>query len=308
MVMKKHYFIGLIIPLFLLLLISAKATADTCFTDDFNRANGNPGTNWTVSSSGLTLFNPTIVSQRLRLTDADFGGGNDQATMARLNLVFPGAGNMISVEFDYFVYGGTGADGIAIVLSDSAVAPIPGAYGGSLGYAQKNIAGGAPQNIPGFAGGWIGIGIDEYGNFSNPTEGRVGGPGARANAASVRGSGSGYTSGANNYRYYFGTAAGATTGSGYRYRIIIDHRNGINAWVSIEQDTTGTGTAYVQLLPAPYVYDALVQVGQATVPTSWWLSFTGSTGGSDNTHEIDNLSICTPGGGIKIIKWREVIQ
>ncbi|MCE5195242.1 MAG: hypothetical protein LLF28_07350 [Nitrospiraceae bacterium] len=219
---------------------------------------------------------------------------------------------MIIIEFDHFADGGTGADGIAVVLSDSSVVPVPGAYGGSLGYAQKNIAGGAPADIPGFAGGWLGIGVDEYGNFSNPSEGRVGGPGARVDSVSIRGSGSGFLSGVNNYRYHVGTAtltpevdnnSGATPP--HRYRIIIDHRNGINAWVSVERDTTGGGTAYVMLI-APY--DAKAQAGQATVPVSWWLSFTGSTGGSTNTHEIDNLSICTPGGSIKIIQWREIFQ
>ncbi len=298
---------GLLIVLVLSLLLPAGATADSCFTDDFNRANGNPGANWTVSSSSGGFGNPVIFSNRLRMTNAS---GN-VATKATLNLVFPGSGNILTVVFDHFAYGGSGADGIAVVLSDSTVTPVAGAYGGSLGYAQKNIAGGGGADLPGFTGGWIGVGIDEYGNFSNPTEGRVGGPGARVDSVAIRGSGAGFASSANNYRYHVGTATlvpqvdNNNTAPYDRYRITIDHSNGVNAWVSVERDaTSGAGTAYVTLIAA---YDAKAQAGQAALPTGLWLSFTGSTGGSNNIHEIDNLSVCTPVGSQRIIKWREVI-
>jgi len=257
-----------------------------CFTDDFNRANGPPGANWVVSNSSGSFGNPVIFSNRLRLTNAS----GDVATLATLQRIFPGAGNRIEVEFDHFAYGGSGADGITLTFSDRAVAPVAGAYGGSLGYAQKTIAGGAPANIPGFAGGWLGVGIDEFGNFSNPTEGRITGPGFRVDSVAVRGSGAGL----GGYLYHAGTAANLNpqvdnNGSAsppHRYRVIVDHSNNTNAFVSIERDT---GAGYVMLV-APY--DAKAQAGQAAVPTEWTLSYTGSTGGSTNIHEIDNLRIC----------------
>lgn len=261
--------------------VALKAAPLICYTDDFNRANGSPGSDWVVSNTSGGFGSPVIVSNRLRLTDASA----NVATMATLQRLFPGSGNRIEVDFDHFAYGyaGCAADGIALTLSDSAVTAVPGGYGGSLGYAQRT-------GINGFAGGWLGVGIDEYGNFSNPTEGRNGGPGFRVDSVAVRGSGSGTT----GYAYHAGTAAnlvpqvdnnGAAVPP-HHYRIIVDHSNGVNAMVSVERDT---GAGYVTLV-APY--DAKAQAGQATVPTGWLMSYTGSTGGCNNIHEIDSLQVC----------------
>ncbi|MCR4301274.1 MAG: hypothetical protein NUV51_06660 [Sulfuricaulis sp.] len=261
--------------------ISLRPTPLVCWSDNFNRANGPPGSDWIVSNSGGTFGDPVIFSNRLRMTNT---AGN-LATMAKLQRLFPGAGNRIEVEFEHFAYGGSGADGIAVTFSDSTVAPAPGAYGGSLGYAQRST----PSVVNGFAGGWLGVGMDEYGNFSNPTEGRQGGPGFFVDSVSIRGSGSGTT----GYTYHAGTGTltpqvdnNGAASPPHKYRIIVDHSNAVNAFVSVERNT---GAGYVSLV-APY--DAKAQAGQAAVPTSWLLSYTGSSGGSTNIHEIDSLRIC----------------
>lgn len=260
----------------------------TCFTDDFNRNTLNSTGYWSVANEGGT-FTPTIVNRRrLRITDDSTG----VSTMAALSQLFPAAGNKIVVEFDHYAYDGSGADGMCVVLSDASIAPLPGAFGGSLGYAPKQASAGGDTTHPGFAGGWLGVALDEYGNFSNPTEGRTGGPGQRPDSVAVRGSGSLYT----GYAYLAGTNtlspgidnAGATSPApGYRYRITIDHLDGVHAWTSVERNT---GTAFATLITA---FDAKTAVGQADVPTNWYLSFTGSTGAAVNIHEIDNLSVCS---------------
>jgi type IV pilus assembly protein PilY1 len=61
--------------------------------------------------------------------------------------------------------GSDGADGISFFLQDGNQSPGLGAFGGSLAYSCAN------NNIPydGLTGGYIGLGIDEYGNFLNGT-------------------------------------------------------------------------------------------------------------------------------------------
>lgn len=65
--------------------------------------------------------------------------------------------------------GGDGADGISFFLMDGSLAPTAptyngvGAYGGSLGYSCSN----ANPPYDGLVGAYVGLGIDEYGNFLN---------------------------------------------------------------------------------------------------------------------------------------------
>jgi MSHA biogenesis protein MshQ len=290
----------------------------SCVCDTFGRASLNPstiyGSNWIVSTSDGTGIVPSIVNPGyLRLTDRTA----NNAKAATVPGIFPAAGNYISVEFQHYAYNSansgnigncasnTGADGIAVTLSDYSVTAVPGAFGGSLGYAQHTN----PSNVVGFAGGWVGIALDEWGNFQNPTEGRNGGPGPRCESVGVRGSGSGMT----GYPWVGGSATltpridnytSTAPSPGYYYQVIVDARNAGNptpeTFVSVGRDTSGTGTAYSTLVAPFDVFAA--NAGQAVVPSNWQISFTGSTGGSNNIHEIGGLRICAqtvapPSGG-----------
>jgi MSHA biogenesis protein MshQ len=275
----------------------------TCQCDNFGRATLNPstifGANWLVSNSDVPApgTNPYINlgTGLLRLTE---NSGNN-AKAATVPGVFPAAGNYISVEFQQYAYKGTGADGMAVTLSDYSVPAVPGAYGGSLGYAQKT-------GINGFTGGWIGVALDEYGNYENSSEGRIGGTCAPQGCATlypqsvgVRGSGSGTT----GYNWLTGNTAAGTidnTGSqvpsrGYYYQVIVDARNDpASTSVTVNRDTTGTGTSYTSLINIPNIYTAATAQSftQSPVPTNWQISFTGSTGGSTNIHEIGGVRVC----------------
>lgn len=250
-----------------------------CFTDNFDRAS--LGTdNWAVTSRNGSFGVPRTVGNRLRLTD---NTGN-VATGATLQRLLPASGNFVQVQFKYYAYNGNGADGVAVIFSDASITPQPGGYGGSLGYAQLN-------GTSGFAGGWAGIALDEYGNFSNPTETRVGGPGLRQDSVSIRGSGSGTT----GYRYAAGTAAnlspgidvsGSAAGPGHTYRITLDSRVSGRTMVMVERNA---GSGFTTLIPS---FDIRTVTNQASLPSDFFLSLTGSTGGSNNIHELDDLQVC----------------
>ena len=81
--------------------------------------------------------------------------------------------------------GGDGADGISFYLMDGAQPAGIGAWGGSLGYSCSN------SNDPhdGLVGAYLGLGVDEYGNFLNGTTNMTG---FTANSASGDNSALGY--------------------------------------------------------------------------------------------------------------------
>ncbi len=252
-----------------------------CFSDSF------PGTTlsdkWVVKRTAGS-FDPKIISGRLRMTEAS---GN-QATSATYQRLFPAANNLVEVVFRYYAWSpnlfNTGGDGLAVILSDATVTPQPGSFGGALGYAQRN------NGTPGFAGGWLGVGLDEYGNFSNGNEGKVGGPGFRAQAIAIRG-GVG-----SSYGYLAGTAANlnpkidvsgtSSAQPGHLYRLRIDSRVAGRSMVSLDRDS---GSGFSNLV-APF--NAMATAGQEQVPADFLLSLTGSTGGANNNHELDDLQIC----------------
>lgn len=287
----------------------------TCQCDNFGRSEINPSTifggNWlTNSSSGPAGFPQIAIPGLLRLTDNQ-GNESNSATVPG---IFPAAGNYISIEFKHYAYNGSGADGVGVVLSDYSQPPTPGAFGGSLGFAQKT-------GINGFNYGWMGVALDEYGNYSNQSEGRIDGPGFFPQSVGIRGSGTGTTGypwiggalcGATGYprtgypnTYLMPTpCANGTSGSldnrtstspsrGWSYQIVVDARNytstNKSTMVSVGRDTAG-GSNFTSLVPSFDIYAA--KPTQAVVPANWQITFTGSTGGSTNIHEIGALKVC----------------
>jgi len=251
-----------------------------CFNDDFSRSS--LGDNWVVAQRNNSEM-PLIQNGRLRMT-RNIG---NQATSATFQRLFPAASNLVTITFNHYAYNGSGADGIAVVLSDAKVTPQPGAFGGPLGYGFK-------PGISGFDGGWLGVGIDEYGNFSG--EGGTINVGQRRQSVAVRGSGPEYNylkgtckNGTNNVNTNCLSPAVDGNGSvNHSYRLTVDSRISGQSMVKVERNT---GSGYITEIGS---FNVVGLAGQSVVPEDFLLSLTGSTGGSTNIHEIDKSAPCAP--------------
>jgi type IV pilus assembly protein PilY1 len=177
-------------------LIPGAAWAQVTVTDDFT--NGSATTSWVpFNGACLTAGNGTgtipacvglpyytealnggasgtlpdpVGSGALRFTNGSPGGyGQNGAIVLNPASAFPtNAG--VQVTFTTVTYrgnsggaGGDGADGISFFLMDGSKPPAIGSWGGSLGYTCSN----ANPPYTGLVGAYLGLGIDEYGNFLN---------------------------------------------------------------------------------------------------------------------------------------------
>ncbi len=116
------------------------------------------------------------------------------STGAGLQVIF----KTVTYEGDSGGAGKDGADGIGFFLMDGAYPPYDtGAFGGSLGYTCSNtnndakIRGdGTVRGYDGLAYGYLGLGIDEYGNFLNQGDNTATGFGYQPGRIGLRGAGS----------------------------------------------------------------------------------------------------------------------
>lgn len=225
----------------------------------------------------------------------------NQSDWAYLNNPIPSSsGNNITLNFTWATWNGTGADGFAVAFFDASSTFSPGAFGGSLGYAQRTT----PGTVNGMNGAYVGVGFDDFGNFSNPTEGRNGGVGFSPNAIAVRGSGNGTT----GYNYLGGTADATSTplssqmdfptyttrpvqtGADFRSAEVTLTADG-RIIVSYQSGATGTMTQVLDLnVPG-------------TRPDNLILAFTASTGSSTEIHELRSVTITTTAQPVGTIRW-----
>ncbi|MCH0558142.1 hypothetical protein [Streptomyces sp. MUM 16J] len=242
------------------------------------------------SNSGSTVGSAAVTGDGwMRLTSAASG----QAGTWKMNDSFPSSLGVI-VEFTYATYGGTAfdgkrGDGLSFYLTDGTAANGVGAPGGGLGYAcaKRYFTCSSPYGVP---GAYLGIGFDEYGNFSSADVGN-GGPGNQPNKIVVRGGGNR----SSGYRY--ATAVGGPdgtveTGSRAEFRTvrIALLPSGGRMKLSLWSDA-GPGTAMTKLISD---YDVSTIGSQPSLPSTLKVGFAGSTGGATNIHEVGDLKINVP--------------
>jgi type IV pilus assembly protein PilY1 len=234
--------------------------------------------------------------------------------------------------------GGDGADGISFFLLDATkYSSGLGSWGGSLGYTCSN------SNPPydGIVGGYMGLGIDEYGNFLNQSDNTATGYGYVPGRIGLRGSGTVSWAWLNaNYPNYYPSGLNSTnrqaavqstcqTGTLWDYSnystwngnqtvnpvqkstTVPDYAPIPNAYSVVpftiaNESATTRGAAIpiyynlkissVGLLSLSYSYNGgamtsvlsnqSITASNGSLPSSLLFGFAGSTGGSDNIHEI----------------------
>ena len=223
----------------------------------------------------------------------------------------------IQVTFTTYTYGGDnsgghGADGIGFYLLNGTQAPNIGAWGGSLGYSCSNTN--PPYN--GMAGAYLGLGIDEYGNFLNQGDNTATGYGYVPGRIGLRGYGN------INLAALQAIDTSATTstvqavcknGGNYEDHTLPDYAAIPNAYKTLPSnqpiaDESATNRTQARpitykliitssgLLSFSYNYNNTgftpvisqqdISSSNGPMPPSFLFGFGGSTGGSDNVHEI----------------------
>ncbi|MGR5436400.1 DUF6701 domain-containing protein [Vibrio owensii] len=248
--------------------------------------------NWSVIGYGSSV-KPQVINGRFRLND----NRARQATASAYNYLFPSKENYLEIEFDHYAYGSSrnGADGVALVISDANVPPQTGAFGGPLGYGmklRKNHSHEVSQDVEGFAGGWLGIGIDEYGNFY-----REGGENLARNGipnnVGIRGAGLKDSDGKwlRGYKYIKGQQFNGDLDNRknkrHRYKVILNSRKSGVITLSVQRKIkNGQWSTVIR------DFDVLTEGGFNYTPENFRISVTASTGDYTNTHEMDNFQVC----------------
>jgi putative cell wall-binding protein len=255
-------------------------------------------------------------SGSLRLTNDNGGGSGTEGGVFSATSVPASQG--LDVTFNSYQFAGTGADGIAFVLSAVNPAsplspPTIGQSGGSLGYS-------ASGGNAGLATGYLGFGFDTYGNFSNTSAQGSGCPAApagfgpaKSNQVAIRGPGSGTV----GYCGLKSTNASGlqldAPGSGTKAQSRIPVEVVINptgapfaattavlsvpagSYAVIFTTIGGSQQSLSGVLPSvsPTFYGASTSswLDGNGIPKQLAFGWVASTGGSDDNHNIDNVVV-----------------
>lgn len=298
------------------LLLSQQARAQFTVTEDF-RGNGGPDIIVGDDAKLTSGEEDPVGAGWLRLTN-DIG---DQSGSAYINKSFPSTQGVL-IDFEYTMWreqpnnSYNGADGLSIFLFDAANGPGNfelGAYGSSLGYANNTETN--PEST-GLSGGYIGIGLDSYGNFTAESEGKNGGSNSQSpNSITLRGSTT--NSQSTSSPYLDGATitglnpittedalneSGDGTFNGIDYNDPTSTRPDINTFyrrVQIEILPVNGGDYDITLRMATgfgkQFTDLITYTTSTPPPPLLKLGFAASTGGGVNNHEIRNLKITTLG-------------
>src|SRR5690606_31055090 len=201
-----------------------------------------------------------------------------------------------------------GADGLSVFLFDATTDFRLGGYGGSLGYAP-NTEGGVTE---GLAGGYVGVGLDAYGNFSNADEGRNGGEGVQPNAVVLRGPTTNDANTTNEFLDYKPIGIRNGGDAAIRQRNEVDY-NTITptrptgdefyrrVQITIMDVENEDGDVRYEITvrwsrtPGGTFEELITYITEDPPPPTMKVGFAASTGSGFNFHEIRNILVTTLG-------------
>lgn len=152
---------------------SAQTLPDTNYNGALRFTNG--CVSGSTCGTGGHSQNGAIIS----MTDKN---GNPYSSTAGIQITF----KTVTYRGDSGGTGKDGADGMSFFLINGSATPNIGSWGGSLGYTCSN----SNADYHGMVGAYIGLGIDEYGNFLNAGDNTASGFGYVPNRIGMRGQGS----------------------------------------------------------------------------------------------------------------------
>ncbi|MBQ0152600.1 MAG: hypothetical protein KBS61_06875 [Chryseobacterium sp.] len=247
----------------------------------------------------------------MRLTDA---AANKKGYMYVMQS-FPTSLGFVT-DFEYIVWRNVadnnyfGADRFSFFLFDGSITDANfklGGWGGSLGYATFSN----PAGTTGLSGGYLGIGFDEYGNFTTNTENRNGGTATQfPNSITFRGPTNATYSQSNVFLHRIDLGNRTGTLNDIRQRNEIDYNT-----TSAKRPLSSVFYRRVQVTITKVSTDYVVNVkwrkknqtdftnlttftmSSTTypIPATLKIGFAAATGGGYNFHEIRNILLTTPG-------------
>ena len=197
--------------------------------------------------------------------------------------------NGLDVQYSLYAFNGSspGADGSLVWFSAPGHPSVPGQEGGQLGYLIQKKG-----KTTGLKDAYLGVGFDEYGNFSVVVPG---GPGFVPETVAIAGAES------TGYHYL----GGVTDGSGQPASLPFNlddpaqpTRPSIAPTIDIQLTQAGQLSVAIDIhdgegLVTYYSANIVGVAGQPAVPSSLYVGFTATTGGLYNTHQINNVTIST---------------
>lgn len=274
---------------------ASTATAATVVVEPF-------GSGWTAGTTWATsgTYTPQVVTDNaqtpataLRLAP---GSLNNQVGLLSYATPLP-TSEGLDIRFTMAQWAGTinsgsrTADGLTFFLrKGSESSNAPGYLGGSLGYAP--YPGGSHI---GLAGGLIGVGFDQWGNFTDTgTDGTncaglgQAAPGRQDNTIGIRGPGTGTT----GYCYLGRTTAGAV-----EFGTTTNTRDGRARSVRITVDPSTHADPKITVYYGATASATLTQVLQVAAPAellaepTYRFGFTGSTATNTQNNEVWDLQV-----------------